>query len=188
MKIAVIPGSLRAGSYNRRLAGIAEDLLTQKGIETDILDLKLFSAPPYDGDLESASGIPAAMTDLKQRIAATHAVVISSPEYNGGVPGMLKNVLDWTTRGGGSPWPGKVVMLMGASEGPWGTNRMQSSLRYSFSTMGAIVLPQTVTIPRASTVWDERGTLLDTDLVSRMDKVLGQLLELTKKVTGATIP
>ncbi|MCL4305362.1 NAD(P)H-dependent oxidoreductase [bacterium] len=184
MKIALIPGSLRAGSYNRKLIAVAEGLLNAHGVSTDLLDLKKFPVPPYDGDLEAMSGLPETVINLKSRIAEASAVVISSPEYSGGIPGMLKNVLDWTSRGGKSPWVGKVVLLMGVSDGPWGTNRMLPAFRHSMSIMGAFVLPQTVTIPYAGKVWSDDGTLLDDTLPPRVDKVLERLLEFTKKMTG----
>lgn len=184
MRIALIPGSLRAGSYNRKLAHVAEDVLKKHKIETDYLDLKQFALPPYDGDLEEVDGLPEAAQRLKARIASAHAVILSSPEYNGGIPGTLKNVIDWTTRGGKSPWVGKVVMLMGASDGPWGTNRMMPSLRSSLLIMSAHVLPQAVTIPYANKVWDEQGNLLDDTLPDRVDKVIVRLLDVAQKMTG----
>lgn len=184
MRIAIIPGSLRAGSYNRKLAHVAEEILKRHDGETDVIDLKDHPLPVYDGDLEESDGIPDACWKLKARIASAHSVVVCSPEYNGGTPGMLKNTLDWTTRGGSNPWSGKVVMLMGASDGPWGTNRMQPSLRASFAVMGALVIPQTVTIPRASTVWDEAGKLLDENLPGRVEKALAGLMDVTRKMTA----
>jgi chromate reductase len=184
MRIAIIPGSLRAGSYNRKLAGIAEEILKKHDVETDLIDLNDHPLPVYDGDVETADGIPDACWKLKAKIAATHAVIICSPEYNGGVPGMLKNTLDWTTRGGSNPWSGKVVMLSGASDGPWGTNRMQPSLRSSFAVMGALVIPQTITIPRANTVWDDSGMLLDETLPGRVEKAIAGLMDVTRKMTA----
>ena len=161
MRIAIIPGSLRAGSYNRKLAHVAEEILKRHDGETDVIDLKDHPLPVYDGDLEESDGIPDACWKLKARIASAHSVVVCSPEYNGGTPGMLKNTLDWTTRGGSNPWSGKVVMLM-----------------------GALVIPQTVTIPRASTVWDEAGKLLDENLPGRVEKALAGLMDVTRKMTA----
>lgn len=184
MRIALIPGSLRAGSFNRKLARLAEAILQEHDVETDLIDLKDHPLPVYDGDVEAADGMPDTCWKLKARIASAHSVIICSPEYNGGVPGMLKNTLDWTTRGGSNPWSGKVVMLTGASDGPWGTNRMQPGLRASFAVMGALVVPQTITVPRASTVWNEAGKLLDESLPGRVEKSIAGLLDVTRKMTA----
>ncbi|MBK8130704.1 MAG: NAD(P)H-dependent oxidoreductase [bacterium] len=184
MRIALLPGSLRAGSYNRKLARVAADVLAGRGVETDYVDLKEHPMPPYDGDIEAASGLPDACWKFKARIAAAHAVVIASPEYSGGIPGTLKNVLDWSTRGGSNPWDGKVVLLMGTSGGPWGTNRMLPALRQVMAIMGAVVIPQSVTIPNAGKVWDESGALLDETLPGRVEKVLGNSLTVPQKMTA----
>lgn len=184
MRIAIIPGSLRAGSYNRKLAHVFEDVLKKHDVETEIIDLKDHPLEVYDGDVEADTGIPDPCWKLKARIAATHAMIVCSPEYNGGVPGMLKNTLDWTTRGGSNPWSGKVVMLAGASEGSWGTNRMQPSLRASFAVMGALVVPQSITVPKAGTVWNEEGKLLDETLPGRVEKAIAGLLDVTRKMTA----
>ncbi len=184
MRIAIIPGSLRAGSYNRKLAHVAEAILQKHNVETDYVDLKDHALPPFDQDIEDTTGVPDACWKLKARIASAHSVVISSPEYNGGIPGMFKNVLDWTSRGGSNPWDGKVVMLMGASDGPWGTNRMMPSLRLTFNKMGALVIPQTVTIPKSGRVWNDEGSLLDDALPGRVEKVIVKLLNVTQKMTG----
>lgn len=184
MRIAIVPGSLRAGSYNKKLAHVAEEILRRHGAETDFVDLKEHPLPPYDGDIESASGLPDACWKFKARIAASHGVVIASPEYSGGIPGTFKNVLDWSSRGGSNPWDGKVVILIGASEGPWGTNRMLPAMRQVFSVLGALLVPQAITIPGASKVWDKEGKLLDESLPGRVEKALGGFLDMTQKMTG----
>lgn len=184
MRIAIVPGSLRAGSYNRMLAHVAEAILQKHNCETDYVDLKDHPLPPYDGDIEATSGVPDECWKLKARIAAAHAVVISSPEYSGGIPGAFKNVLDWSTRGGSNPWDGKVVLLMGTTPGPWGTNRMMPALKQVYSVMSSIVIPQTVTIPHAEKVWDKEGNLIDETLPGRVEKVIASLLNVTQKMTA----
>ena len=184
MRIALLPGSLRAGSYNRKLLLVAEQVLQKYGVETYPIDLMTLALPPYDGDIEEAEGLPDSVFVLKSKVTEAHAVIIACPEYSGGIPGAFKNALDWSTRGGSNPWTGKVVMLMGASAGPWGTNRMQPSLRAVLAVMGALVIPQSVTIPNAEQVWDEAGRVLDDVLPHRVEKVIARLLEVASKMTG----
>ncbi|MCC6476429.1 NAD(P)H-dependent oxidoreductase, partial [bacterium] len=149
MRIAAIIGSLRSQSYNRKLAAIATDILLRQNVEVDLIDLKMLPLPIYDGDVESEKGLPDATWKLKARLAACHGILIVSPEYNGGVPGGLKNAIDWSSRGEGNPWQGKAVALMGASTGMWGTTRMMPHLRQTMTVLGALVIPEQINVPHA---------------------------------------
>lgn len=183
LRIAAIAGSLRKGSYNRMLLDVAVTALeAMKDVEIDRLDLRDFPLPPYDGDWEEAHGLPQEAWTLKARIAAAHGVVIAAPEYNGGVSGMFKNVLDWTSRGGASPWEGKVVGLMGATDGSWGTWRGQPHYRQSFTIMGSVVLPQSINVPHATKVWSEAGDLIDPKLAGRVEKFAQAFVAVTNKL------
>ncbi len=182
VRIVTIPGSLRRGSYNRMLLELAEGYLEQLHVEIDRIDLRNFPLPAYDGDTEDAHGLPAEAWTLKARIAAAHGIVIASPEYNGGTPGGLKNVIDWTSRGDGTPWSGKVVGLMGTTDGPWGTWRGQPHLRQSLTILGASVIPTTINVPYAPKVWNPEGDLLDQKLGGRVEKFVQQFLEFTSKL------
>ena len=176
MKILTIPGSLRKGSYNRKLIALANESLARSGVEVDAIDLKEFPMPPYDGDLEDTEGLPDAAAKLQARVATAHGIILASPEYNSGIPGTLKNVIDWTTRGS-NPWSGKVVGLMGATPNEWGTTRMMPSLRQVFSNLGALVIPQQVNIRRAGEVWNESGELLDAKARERVENFVGKFLD-----------
>ncbi len=119
-----ICGSLRTVSVNRRL--LAEAVRLYGPATTQIADLTL---PLYDGDAEERDGIPAAVQTLAAQIAAADAVIITSPEYNKAIPGVLKNALDWVSRVTGNPWLGKPVAILSASAGRTGGETGQYSLR-----------------------------------------------------------
>lgn len=176
LRIACIAGSLRAESYNRKLLALAVSLLEMEGAQTDVLDLREFPLPLYDSDAESAHGLPENAWKLKARIAACQGTIIACPEYNGSMPGTFKNALDWTSRGEGLPWSGKVVGLMGATTGPWGMQRMMPQLRQSLLILNALVIPQQIAVREAERVWDRDGLLTDAKLAGRLEKFVREFL------------
>src|SRR5271156_865488 len=98
LKILVIPGSLRTGSLNARLAATAGYEFAQLDADVTRISLADFSLPIYDGDLQSKSGVPKNAVNLKRMIGTHHGVVIVTPEYNSSVPPLLKNTIDWVSR------------------------------------------------------------------------------------------
>src|SRR5215218_7507845 len=98
LKILVIPGSLRSGSLNAKLAATAAHELVQSGAEVTRISLADFPLPIYDGDLQAKSGVPKHAVNLKRMIGAHHGVLIVTPEYNASVPPLLKNAIDWVSR------------------------------------------------------------------------------------------
>src|SRR6202043_907647 len=99
LKILVIPGSLRTGSLNVRLAAAAAYQFAQAGADVTRISLADFPLPIYDGDLQSKSGVPKNALNLKRMIGAHHGVLVVTPEYNSSVPPLVKNTIDWVTRG-----------------------------------------------------------------------------------------
>jgi chromate reductase len=182
LRIATLCGSLRRESFNRKLLNLAEDALRGAGVELDALDLHDFALPLYDGDLESEKGLPQGAWTLKARIAAAQGIIIASPEYNGSIPGTLKNAIDWTSRGGSNPWQRKVVGLMGATSGMWGTQRMMPHLRQSLQILSALVIPQQVNVREAGKVWDTQGNLLDDKLPARVERFMGEFLGVAERM------
>src|ERR1700760_3851382 len=98
LKILVIPGSLRSGSLNAKLAAVAAHELVQMGAEVTRISLADFLLPIYDGDLQVKSGVPKNAVNLKRMIGAHDGVLIVTPEYNSSVPALVKNTIDWVTR------------------------------------------------------------------------------------------
>src|SRR6266702_5674117 len=97
-KILVIPGSLRTGSHNAKLAAIAAYEFAQAGVDITRISLADFPLPIYDGDLQAKSGVPKHAVNLKRMIGVHHGVLIVTPEYNSSVPALVKNTIDWITR------------------------------------------------------------------------------------------
>ncbi|HEY0626020.1 MAG TPA: NADPH-dependent FMN reductase [Allosphingosinicella sp.] len=159
MKIVGIAGSLRAGSLNRALLRAARELAPE-GMEIAIVDLA--GVPLYNGDVEAA-GDPEGVARLKQAIRAADGVLMATPEYNHGVPGVMKNAVDWLSRPPqGSALGGKPVAIMGASPGITGTARGQSQLRQAFEFTNSYCMPQPeLLVFKAHEKFDAEGRLTD---------------------------
>lgn len=139
LRLLGLPGSLRPGSFNRALLQAAATLLPD-GVELELLDLADF--PLYDGSLDNDEDRPEPVNRIKSRIAAADGLLIATPEYNFGIPGVVKNALDWVSRPGfKSPMAGLPVGLMGASPGGLGTARAQEQLKLTLLAMLSRVFP-----------------------------------------------
>jgi len=173
MRLLGIAGSLREGSYNRGLLRATRELLPE-GVELVEHDLR--ELPFYDGDLEAA-GDPEPVMALKDSIRAAEAIVIATPEYNRGIPGGLKNAIDWASRPAlASPLAGKPVAIMGATTGLAGTARAQQQLRDALEFPGAMVLQQPeVLVSEAYLRFDENGELVDEETRAEIRELLAVL-------------
>jgi len=166
-----ISGSLREGSYNRKLIREAARLYDPaQFIEADL------RLPLYDGDLEDAEGIPAEVLTLADQIAAADAVVISGPEYNKGLSGVLKNALDWVSRTKGGPWRDKPVAIMAATGGRAGGERTQWTLRLCLTPFRPRLLagPE-VLIGSTADQFDEAGRLVNARYLAALQELMAEL-------------
>ena len=136
LDIVGLCGSLRAASFNRMALKLAGECMPAS-MALDIVDWR--EVPVFDGDL-LARGLPPAVAALRERIRRADGVLIVTPEFNFSVPGGLKNVLDWLSRGEDQPWPMKPVAIASASGGPLGGARMQYDLRKILLYLNAMVL------------------------------------------------
>jgi chromate reductase len=154
-----LAGSLRQGSYNRALLRAAQGM-TPSGMALDAFDL--IDVPLYNGDVE-AQGDPPGVQALKEAIAAADAVLFVTPEYNHGVPGVMKNAVDWASRPPRSaPLGAKPVGIIGASPGATGSARGQSQLRQAFEFTNSYCMPQPeILVFRAHEKFDGEGRLTD---------------------------
>jgi chromate reductase, NAD(P)H dehydrogenase (quinone) len=164
-RVLVFAGSIRADSYNRKLAKAAASALRSNGVETTFADLKDYPMPLYDGDVEAAQGMPERAMAFKQLLLSHDAFVIASPEYNGSFPALLKNVIDWTSRPepGEKPlaaYRGKTAAILSTSPGPGGGHRGLRHLRELLEMIGVHVIPEQLAMARASQAFDAEGALL----------------------------
>lgn len=159
IRVIAFAGSLRTGSLNRALLRAAA-ANAPDGMHVDVWDLA--DIPLFDGDIEAA-GDPVAVVRFKRAIADADAMLIACPEYNHGVPGVLKNAIDWASRPPGrSPLSGKLAGIMGASPAQVGTARAQTQLRQAFNFTNTIALLQPeVLVSRAHEKFDAQGQLTD---------------------------
>jgi NAD(P)H-dependent FMN reductase len=148
-RIVGISGSLRRGSLNAALLRAAAEL-APAGVEIDVRGIA--GVPLYDGDLEAAEGIPAAVTALKEATAAADGLLLVTPEYNNGIPGAFKNAIDWMSRPAsdiGRVFGGRKAALIGASPGGFGTILAQNAWLPVLRTLGCELYPGRLLVSRA---------------------------------------
>jgi len=161
-RILGISGSLRAGSFNTALLHAAQQVA---GDNVTLEAATLHGIPLYDGDVEARDGEPAAVTALKQRILASDGVLLVTPEYNNGIPGVFKNAIDWLSRGTpGIPavFGDRPFALIGASPGGFGTILSQNHWLPVLKTLGVrLWAGDRLMVSRAGSVFDADGALVD---------------------------
>lgn len=184
LKVLGMAGSLRSGSFNRALLAAAVELAPE-GMALEVFDLA--DIPLYNGDLDTDDARPDPVRALKSGIAAADAVLVVSPEYNYGVPGVMKNALDWASRPGfRSPMAGRPTGIMGASGGASGTMRGQEQMKLSLLGMGAQVFPHPgVAVARAAERFDDDLVLTDEKTREFVAKYLGGFAEWVRRVAPA---
>ncbi len=165
-KILAFAGSTRAESYNKKLLKIAIEGARSAGAQVTFLNLHDLPLPLYDSDLEAREGLPLNARKLKELMLEHHGFLISAPEYNSSITGVLKNTIDWASR----PAPGekdlacfikKVAAIMSASPGALGGLRGLVHVRAILENIHVLVLPQQVSIPKAHEAFDAEDNLKD---------------------------
>lgn len=183
MKILVFAASLRKDSFNRKLAkAAAETLAAMNGVSVDAADFREFEMPMYDGDLEDRDGIPAGGKEFISRLASADAVVISTPEYNGSIPGTLKNAIDWASRPDPHPFKQKPILLMGATTGGLGATQGLWTTRAPLEKLGAYVFPAMFGLSNSDTAFESNGSFKDSKNRARLDGVLRSYVEFVQKL------
>ena len=188
--IAVIVGSTRAGSYNRALGELAAASLEVQGASVTRADLAAFDLPLYSAALE-ADDFPADVLKLKALFAAQDGLLFVSPEYNGSLPPLLKNAIDWASRPTGDESPialtayrGKAAAIMSASVSPFGGLRGLMHLRQILSTIQMLVIPEQVVVPAAHAAFAEDGSLKEALPASLVEMTTGRLISVAKALAA----
>ncbi|MDP9367137.1 MAG: NAD(P)H-dependent oxidoreductase [Chloroflexota bacterium] len=174
LRILAIPGSTRAGSYNRRLLETARDVAAP-GVEIEITDISRL--PFYDADLEAA-GAPDSVREFREQVQTADALLIGTPEYNGTIPGLLANALDWASRPyGRGPLTGKPVAILGATPSPRAGGRAQAVLRQVLTATRCTVVPEPEVVVRsAHELFDAAGVLRDEASRDRLRDLIANLV------------
>ena len=188
IKILVIPGSLRTGSLNARLAAVAVDGLARLDVDVSKISLGDFPLPIYDGDLESSSGVPKKAVSLKRMISAHHGVLIVTPEYNSSLPPLLKNAIDWVSRvqdageTQGQVYRETPFAIAAASNGKLGGTRCLQALRLVLSSCRALVIPNQLALSFADDAYDDMDRLKHPADIHALQAMLQQLVDVAQQM------
>jgi NAD(P)H-dependent FMN reductase len=187
-KILVIPGSLRTGSHNARLAATAVREFAQAGVEVTLLSLTDFPLPIYDGDLQAKSGVPKHAVNLKRMMAAHHGVLLVTPEYNSSVPPLVKNVIDWVSRvqdpheARGEVFRARPFAIAAASVGRMGGARALAALRLILSSLQAMVIPNQFALSHADEAYDDVDRLKNPADSEALKALVRQLIDVSQRM------
>jgi len=180
IRLVGLSGSLRKGSYNTMLLNSLQELLPAD-VSLDIISIA--EIPMYNGDLDipGMPERPQPVAAFRKSIEEADGMVIVSPEYNYSIPGVLKNAIDWASRGKDSPLLGKTVALMGVSNGMWGTVRMHLAFQPVFLTLGMHQVKPEIMVPKGKDKFDEARKLTDEVTKELIKKQLNALKEVLLK-------
>lgn len=186
-KIIAFAGSTRAGSYNKTLVTLAAESARQTGAVVSLLDLRDLPLPLFDEDFETSHGLPDNAKKLKALFRDHDGFLISSPEYNSSITGVLKNVIDWASRAESDDEPplscfrGKTAALISASPGALGGLRGLVHLRAILGNIGVMVLPDSISISTVHEAFDESGKLKDERKARQLAKISVGLADFLSK-------
>ena len=188
VRLLCFAGSTREGSYNKKLARLAQHIASANGVEAVFVDLIDYPMPLYNGDLEAKDGPPIKAREFKALLGEYQGVFIASPEYNSSVTPLLKNTLDWVTRvrakgeSGLEVYRSRVFAISGASPGYYGAMRSLLHLRQILAVgVGATVIPQQLALPRAGDAFEADGSLKDEAQQKQLADVVEKLVVAARK-------
>ena len=188
LKILVIPGSLRSGSLNAKLAAVAAHALALEGAEITRISLSDFPLPIYDGDLQAKSGVPKHAVNLKRMIGAHHGVLIVTPEYNSSVPALVKNTIGWISRvhdpqeTRGQVFRDRAFAIAAASGGRLGGARALAALRLILTACHALVVPNQLALSFAEEAYDDKDRLKHPGDIDALNAMVRQLIEFSQRM------
>lgn len=189
-KILVFAGSIRTGAYSGRTADIAQKELALQGAEVTRISLADYALPIMDQDLEAERGVPENALKLARLFVAHDGILIATPEYNGSMPPLLKNAIDWISRVHQDdgrplrPLPGRVVAICSSSDGHFAGIRSASHLRQVLSHIQMEVIAPQLSVPYAAEAFDADGAFIAERLQKTMRKVCAALIERAWLLSG----
>jgi chromate reductase, NAD(P)H dehydrogenase (quinone) len=187
-RILAFAGALRTQSWNKKLIRIGANVARDAGAEVDLIDLRDYPMPFYDGDIEASDGLPPKARELKALMLAHDALLLSCPEYNSSISGVLKNTIDWVSRprpNEPSAFKGKIAGLLAASPGNLGGVRGLLTVRQVLTTLGVLVVPTQFALSQAANAFADDGTLRDERHRDAVTAVVTELVNVTSAVRRA---
>jgi NAD(P)H-dependent FMN reductase len=188
LKILIIPGSLRTGSHNAKLAMVAASEFARAGADVTRISLDDYPLPIYDGDLQAKSGVPKNAVNLKRMMGSHDGVLIVTPEYNSSVPPLVKNAIDWITRvqdpheSRGQVFRERPFAIAAASEGRLGGTRALAALRLILSACHAMVVPNQMALSFADQAYDDMDRLRKEADIEALKALVRQLIEVSQRM------
>ncbi|HET7337071.1 MAG TPA: NAD(P)H-dependent oxidoreductase [Candidatus Nitrosotalea sp.] len=188
-KILAFAGSTRIDSFNKKLVKVAATGAMDNGADVTIIDLRDFAMPLYDGDLEQKEGLPSNARKLKDLMLSHQGFLISSPEYNSSISGVLKNTIDWASRPSEGEeslacFKDKVAGIMSASPGGLGGLRGLVHVRAILENISVLVIPEQIAIAKAHEVFNTDGTLKDKKQEEQVKRIGASVAKLLIKLTA----
>jgi NAD(P)H-dependent FMN reductase len=180
VRLLVFSASLRRDSLNTQLAALAAKTIRANGGEVDLASMADFDCPSYNQDVQAGQGFPAGAMEFRRRLEACDGFVISSPEYNASLPGVLKNSIDWVSRFNPQPFNERHALLLSASPSMVGGNRGLWSLRIPLEHLGARVYPDMFSLAQAHLALDADGTIKDPQLQQRFEGNVANFINLVE--------
>lgn len=181
IRIGLISGSTREGSINKQLVRAVSHVFKDMSAKPVKISLKDYPMPIYDGDWEAANGIPPTVKKLIRRIKNCDGVFISTPEYNGGLPALLKNTIDWTTRVELGHFKGPVYGIGATTPGAMSGIMAMRELHFILNRLGAQVVPAQVGTGFAAKAFNSKGRLVEGFSHNQAQLMASQMLTLIKQ-------
>jgi len=176
----IFSASLRNGSLNTKLAKLAALEISKNGGKADFANMSEFDCPSYNEDLEPSGKLPAGAEELRKRLLSNDAFIIASPEYNGSMPGNLKNIIDWVSRFRPQPFNERHALLMSASPSMAGGNKALWSLRMPFEHLGARVFPDMFSLAMAHQAFTPEDNFNNSILAKRFEHNIAAFMSLVE--------
>lgn len=186
-RILAFSGSARRESLNKKLLAVVVEATRAAGGDVTLVDLTDLPMPLYNGDLEDAEGMPENAKKMVEMITQHDALLIASPEYNSQMTPLLKNTIDWCTRGDDNPFIGKVTAIVSASPGIFGGVRSATLARQLLTHLGCHVVPVYCTLPQANKAFDDTGALKEERSRHAAQAIAAELVRLTRVLSGAPV-